>query len=101
MAGVISVADKGRIEKGLEIGEKIGEALQDKSFTNFLQNVGTKMAPFLGALGPIMGLLLSFVSSGPTLEQKLMKRFDKLDKRFDRTDQEFDQVWLLSILSNG
>ncbi|XP_064646894.1 uncharacterized protein LOC135499849 [Lineus longissimus] len=88
----LSAADKALVENGLAFGEKIGEALKSDGFSELMQNIGNKMAPFLGALGPLMGLILAFVPSGPSLEEKIMERFDKIDQKFDLMDVQFDEV---------
>ncbi|KAK3101199.1 hypothetical protein FSP39_001690 [Pinctada imbricata] len=68
-------------------GSKLSESFKT------ISNVATKLGPVLGALGPTIGLVTSFLPKGPSPEMKLMKKeFAKIDKNFDKAFRQFDSV---------
>ena len=54
--------EKAAIENGLAVGSGLAEALKEGVFTDALVKLGTKIAPFLGILGPLVSILPFFLS---------------------------------------
>ncbi|CAH1801647.1 unnamed protein product [Owenia fusiformis] len=90
----ITAAQKQAIKKGLATGKEILDIIKEQDFKKFLtKTVASNIKSFLGALGPFIGLVMTFVPSADSEELKLMKTMMKeIDTQFDRVDSRFNDV---------
>ena len=69
-----------KIAKSSKIAEKLG-------------SVASKIAPFLGALGPALTLISHFIAKAPTEHEKYVtEEFAKIDKNFDKVFKQIQGV---------
>ncbi|CAH1790624.1 unnamed protein product [Owenia fusiformis] len=89
----ITVAEKQAIKKGLQTGKEILGLIADHKFHETLTKVATEVKGFLGALGPFIGLVMTFVPSADSAELEFMKNMmTEIDNHFDRVDSRFNDV---------
>ncbi|CAB4026720.1 Hypothetical predicted protein [Paramuricea clavata] len=89
----LTADEKSNIEKGIEAGKTIAEALKDSDFRKSLVNLGKNLAPFLGVLGPLAGIALSFIPGGESAELAFMKeQFKEVNAKLDIITAEFKEV---------
>ncbi|CAH1802276.1 unnamed protein product, partial [Owenia fusiformis] len=89
----ISDDDKAKIEKGFEAGKAILDLITNKDFKEALTEIGKSIAPFLGAFGPFLSLILAFIPGADSAELAYLKEMMKnIDNRFNRLDSRFDEV---------
>ena len=98
---------KAAIENGLAVGSALAEALKDGDFADSLVKLGTNLAPFLGVLGPLAGILLAFIPSGDSAELIFMReKFEEVNVKLDIITAEFTEVknaidWSTVVVSYG
>ncbi|CAH1801646.1 unnamed protein product [Owenia fusiformis] len=74
-------------------GKEILDVIKDKKFTKALTKIAGSIAPFLGALGPFVSLIMAFIPMGDSAELAFMKEMmKKIDNRFDQMDSRFDDI---------
>ncbi|CAH1802277.1 unnamed protein product [Owenia fusiformis] len=89
----ISNNDKTKIEKGFEAGRAILDLITERDFKEALTKIGKSIAPFLGAFGPFLSLILAFIPGADSAELAYLKWMMKnIDNRFNRLDSRFDEV---------
>jgi hypothetical protein len=54
----LSKSEKDNIKTGLELGKAIAELLENKEFTKSLTKISKSAGPYLGAIGPFVGLVM-------------------------------------------
>jgi hypothetical protein len=70
----IPPATVNKINTGLKAGKEIADVLKDGNFRKSLVNIGKKLAPFLGVLGPLASLAFQFIPTGDSRELAYMKK---------------------------
>ena len=90
---LITDDEKAAIENGLAVGSALAEALKEGAFTDALVKLGTKIAPFLGILGPLASILLLFIPGGDSEELIFMReKFEEVNVKLDIITGEFAEV---------
>ena len=85
--------EKATIENGLAAGSALAEALKDGAFTDALAKLGKNIAPFLGLLGPLAGIILAFIPGGDSAELIFMReKFEEVNVKLDIITGEFAEV---------
>ena len=106
-SATISEEQKTAIEKGLEAGKALAEALKDGDFRESLVKLGKNLAPFLGVLGPLASIALAFIPTGDSEELTFMKeKFEEVNNKLDIITSEFEEVknaidWSTIVVSYG
>lgn len=106
-SATISEEQKTAIEKGLEAGKALAEALKDGDFRDSLVKLGKNLAPFLGVLGPLASIALAFIPTGDSEELAFMKeKFEEVNNKLDIITSEFEEVknaidWSTVVVSYG
>ncbi|KAK3083426.1 hypothetical protein FSP39_022313 [Pinctada imbricata] len=85
-----------KVQAGVEAGTAIVTAIgSDTHSARFLLlgKISKNLAPFLGAIGPALGLLNFFISKGPSPELQLMLReFARINAKFDQVFAKIDNL---------
>ena len=103
----ITDGEKAAIENGLVAGSALAEALKEGSFTDALAKLGTNIAPFLGLLGPLAGIILAFIPGGDSAELIFMReKFEEVNVKLDIITAEFAEVknaipWSTVVVNYG
>ncbi|XP_052075404.1 cephalotoxin-like protein [Mytilus californianus] len=88
----ISQNDKDAANYGLETGKGIAELLAQRDFGKSLTKIGKSVGPYLGALGPFVGIITAVIPSESD-ELAFMKNMMKeIDKRLDNIDNRFNDI---------
>ncbi|XP_071178588.1 uncharacterized protein [Mytilus edulis] len=90
----VSISEEMReaVTSGLETGKEIGELLSNKRFKSSLVKITRGIGPYLGALGPFVGIVLA-LNPIESEELSLMKDMMKnIDNRLDQVDNRFNDI---------
>lgn len=82
------------VNSGISAGVELAQAIADKNFENTMGKLLTKVSPYLGMVGPIVGLLSGLTGIGAeTAELRYMRRMlSTIENRFDRIDVRLDEI---------
>ena len=85
--------EKAAIENGLAAGSALAEALKEGAFTDALVKLSKNIAPFLGLLGPLAGIILAFIPDGDSAELIFMReKFEEVNVKLHIITAEFTEV---------
>ena len=99
--------EKAAIENGLAAGSALAEALKEGAFTDALVKLSKNIAPFLGLLGPLAGIILAFIPDGDSAELIFMReKFEEVNVKLHIITAEFTEVknaipWSIVVVSYG
>lgn len=81
-------------DQGLAAGTELAQAIADKNFAGTMGKLATKVGPYLGMMGPVIGILFSLVGAGQdSAELQFMRNMlAKIENRFDQVDQRLDDI---------
>ena len=90
--GHLTSTQQTQIQEGFNAAKFIAEKIDKKDLAGIAGQLAGKVSSFLGALGPFVGLALSFFG-GPSAELTLLKQlFTQVENRFDLIDVQFSQL---------
>ena len=80
---------QGQIKDGFDAATHLFDKMDKHDFGGVTGELISKVSSFLGAVGPFVGLILSFFG-GPSPEYLLLKKlFTQVENRFDQVDVQF------------
>ena len=82
------------INNGIEAGTELAKAIADKNFASTMGKLARNVAPYLGMVGPVIGILFAVVG-GPQESEELKfmrKMLSKIENRFDQVDTRLDEI---------
>ncbi|XP_063439612.1 uncharacterized protein LOC134720940 [Mytilus trossulus] len=88
----LSPDQKQQVTVGLELGKGIAEMLEKKEFRNSLTKIAKNIGPYLGALGPFIGVVMAFIPSESDELAYMKTMMSNIDNRLDQFDTRFDDV---------
>ncbi|CAH1797746.1 unnamed protein product [Owenia fusiformis] len=96
----LTADEKDQMEKGLTAGKEILGYIKDRKFTQTMTILADSASQFLGALGPFVSFVMTFVS-GDSAELTYMKEMMKeIDRRFGMVDSKLEDIQALIEWSN-
>lgn len=83
-----------KVKKGTNAGKALTDVMSAANITmGFIMKFAKNVGPFLGAIGPVISLISTFLPSGPSAELAYMKRkFAEIDENFDKVFIRFGEV---------
>nr|AKV63164.1 N-U8 [Pinctada fucata] len=85
-----------KLQAGVNAGNAIITAISSDTFSENFGRIGIiakKMAPFLGAVGPLIGFISLFLPVGPSKElQYMIRAFAQINNRFDQVFSRIDEL---------
>ena len=85
-----------KVEAGIDATKAITDFLGDEQFSQSFKKIGTiaaYTAPFLGAIGPIIALVSTFLPVAPDPHMRYLKKeFAKVDKNFNEVFRDIAEV---------
>ncbi|XP_052074461.1 uncharacterized protein LOC127712203 [Mytilus californianus] len=88
----LSTKDKNAANYGLAIGKGIADLLEKRDFAKSLTMIGKSIGPYLGALGPIVGVIMAFIPSESAELAFMKKMMKEIDTRLDHIDNRFNDI---------
>lgn len=81
-------------DQGLQAGTELAQAIADKNFAGTMGKLATKVGPYLGMVGPVIGILFALTgASQDSAELQFMRNMlAKIENRFDQVDQRLDDI---------
>lgn len=81
-------------DQGLQAGTELAQAIADKNFAGTMGKLATKVGPYLGMVGPVIGILFALTgTSQDSPELQFMRNMlAKIENRFDQVDQRLDDI---------
>ena len=81
------------VKSGLDMAESLGAVMESGNFGKTMNKLATTAGPYLGAIGPAIGLIMLFTGDQADPHIEFMKEMlAKIENRFDKVDQKFDEV---------
>lgn len=82
------------VDQGLAAGTELAQAIADKNFAGTMGKLATKVGPYLGMVGPVIGILFSLAgASQESAELQFMRNMlAKIENRFDQVDQRLNDI---------
>lgn len=79
---------------GLQAGTELAKAIADENFKGTMGKLTTKVGPYLGMVGLVVGILFSVTGmTQDSAELKFMRNMlAKIENRFDQVDQKLDDI---------
>ena len=86
--------DVDAVTTGLEMAQSLGAVMESGDFGKTMSKLATTAGPYLGAVGPAIGLIMLFAGGDQEDPQiTFMKEMlATIENRFDQVDQKFDEV---------
>ena len=85
-----------KVKAGIDATKAITDFLGNEQFSESFKKIGTLAAytgPFLGAIGPIIALVSTFLPVAPNEQMRLLKKeFAKVDKNFNEVFRDIAEV---------
>jgi hypothetical protein len=89
----LSAKDKASINDGLRAAATLSDFIEKRDFTKTLTQLTKAIGPYLGAIGPVVGLIIGLFGNKEPAQFTFMKQMLKhIDTRFDRIDGQFSDV---------
>lgn len=79
---------------GLQAGTELTKAIADKNFKGTMGKLATKVGPYLGMVGPVVGILFSVTGRTQDSDELQFMRnmLATIENRFDQVDQKLDEL---------
>lgn len=81
-------------DNGIQAGIELAKAISSKDFQGTMGKLTTNVGPYLGMVGPVIGILTSVIrkkQDSPEL-QFMRNMLAKIENRFDQVDQRLDDI---------
>ncbi|XP_063448967.1 uncharacterized protein LOC134728324 [Mytilus trossulus] len=88
----ISPDQKDQINTGLELAKGIAELFEKEEFRKSLTKIAKDVGPYLGVLGPFIGVVLAFIPSESDELFFMKNMMTNIDNRLDKMDTRFNNI---------
>ncbi|XP_061180325.1 uncharacterized protein LOC133188860 [Saccostrea echinata] len=79
-----------QVKGGLTLAKSLTDYIETQDFSKTVTKIASFASTYLGILGPALGFVLSFFSSGPSAELlAIQKLYKEVTLRFDHVDHQF------------
>lgn len=94
VSAILAQTGDGVADQGLQAGTELAQAIADKNFAGTMGKLATKVGPYLGMVGPVIGILFALTgASQDSAELQFMRNMlAKIENRFDQVDQRLDDI---------
>ncbi|KAK3086818.1 hypothetical protein FSP39_023957 [Pinctada imbricata] len=81
------------VENGLALGESLATIMESGNFGSSMSKLATSVGPYLGAIGPAVGIIMAFTGDQSDPQIEFMKTMlERIETRFDQIDEQFKQL---------
>ena len=82
------------IDYGIQAGIELAEAIAQSDFFKTMGKLATKLSPYLGMVGPVIGIIFSTLEmTQDSVELAYTRRmFNRMESQFDQIDDKLDNI---------